>query len=90
VFVPKVSKWVDPVKTAQAYRVLNRDLGVMSRERICGELDILDPTAEFETIKLEELNYPLHNSQDVPSATSDKETEEDNEQKETNDNKDED
>ena len=90
VFVPKVSKWVDPVKTAQAYRVLNRDLGVMSRERICGELDILDPTAEFETIKLEELNYPLHNSQDVPSATSDKETEEDNEQKETKDNKDED
>ncbi len=62
-YVPVVAKWVDPVKTAQAYRILNVDLAVMSRQRICGQLGIDDWEAEFEAIKLENENYPLHNDQ---------------------------
>lgn len=76
-FVPPVSKWVDPVKTAQAYRILNKELGVMARERICGELGILDPEAEFEAIKLENERFPVHNENNAGTVTSDKEIEAD-------------
>jgi len=76
-YIPKLSKSVDPVKTAQAYRILNRDIEVISRERIARELDILNPLEELQRIKLENEQFPLHNTGVVPTPTSDKENEED-------------
>lgn len=75
-YIPKVRKWVDPVKEAQAYRILNRDLMVLSRERIARSLGILNPDEEFDVIKLENEKFPLHNDT-TPTPTSDKEKQED-------------
>lgn len=79
-FFPMVAKNVDPVKTAQAHRILNRDLKVMSRERIARQWDVINPEEEFEAIKLEDELYPVYIepvTQESTKVATDKEDETD-------------
>lgn len=77
VYIPKVAKWVDPVKTAQAFKILNKELGVMSRERIAIQLDVVDPEQEFSIINAENSKYPYYNESSSENSTDDLEDEDD-------------
>lgn len=61
IFVPPVAKSVDMLKSATAYRILNKDLGVLSRMTIAMALDVVDPEGEFKQVALENEKYPYYN-----------------------------
>lgn len=61
VFVPPVMKSVDMLKAASTYRILNKDLSVLSRKTIAMALDVVDPEAEFNQIAVENQKWPYYN-----------------------------